>query len=133
MVANVMTKPLIVQSVDQTYAEDHDRRLLIVDDEEKVLSLFAQCRSSLFANARVTPADADRMAAINEFGGDATSSEVATRGRALRRVAENSTLGRQEFNKALVLMEYFGYLRRTRLTRRSERLITLVRTFGWIS
>jgi hypothetical protein len=30
----------------------------------------------------------------------------------LRRVAENQTLTRQEFNKAFVLMQYFGYLRR---------------------
>jgi hypothetical protein len=30
----------------------------------------------------------------------------------LRRVAENSTLSRQEFNKAFVLTQYFGYLRR---------------------
>lgn len=29
--------------VDLAYAEEHDRRLLIVDDEEKVRSLFAQC------------------------------------------------------------------------------------------
>jgi hypothetical protein len=27
-------------------------------------------------------------------------------------VAENSTLGQQEFNRAFVLMQYFGYLRR---------------------
>jgi len=32
--------------------------------------------------------------------------------RALRRVAENSTLAQQEFNRAFVLMQYFGYLRR---------------------
>ena len=30
----------------------------------------------------------------------------------LRRVAENSTLQQQEFNRAFVLMQYFGYLRR---------------------
>jgi len=35
MEADVMTESLIVQTVDQTYAEDHDSRLLIVDDEEK--------------------------------------------------------------------------------------------------
>ncbi len=34
------------------------------------------------------------------------------RARALRRVAENSTLAQQEFNRAFVLMQYFGYLRR---------------------
>ena len=28
------------------------------------------------------------------------------------RIAENSTLGQQEFNRAFVLMQYYGYLRR---------------------
>jgi hypothetical protein len=37
---------------------------------------------------------------------------VAARGRALRDVAENSLLQQQEFNRAFVLMQFFGYLRR---------------------
>jgi len=52
------------------------------------------------------------MAAIDEFGGAGTSAETAARGRALRRVAENSTFMQQEFNRTFVLMQYFGYLRR---------------------
>jgi hypothetical protein len=66
----------------------------------------------LFINARVVSADSDRTAAINEFGSAALSSDVAARGRALRRVAENSTVAQQEFNQAFVLMQYFGYLHR---------------------
>ncbi len=68
----------------------------------------------LFQNAGVTPSDADRQAAIAEFpGGESGSSgDLAARGRALRRVAENSILEQQEFNRAFVLMQYFGYLRR---------------------
>jgi hypothetical protein len=66
----------------------------------------------LFANAGVTPSDSERAAAINEFGSATTSTDVAARSRALRRVAENSTLAQQEFNAAFVLMQYFGYLRR---------------------
>ena len=38
--------------------------------------------------------------------------DVAARGRALRDVAENATLQAQELNRAFVLMQYFGYLRR---------------------
>jgi len=34
------------------------------------------------------------------------------RGRVLRDVAENSILPQQEFNRAFVLMQFFGYLRR---------------------
>ena len=30
----------------------------------------------------------------------------------LRKIAENQTFAQQEFNRAFVLMEYFGYLRR---------------------
>jgi hypothetical protein len=67
---------------------------------------------ALFANAGVTPSASDRTAAINEFSFAATTADVAARARALRRVAENSTLQQQEFNRAFVLMQYFGYLRR---------------------
>jgi Domain of unknown function (DUF4214) len=67
---------------------------------------------ALFANAGVTPLATDRDAAINEFGGAGNTADVAARARALRRVAENSTLAQQETNKAFVLMQYFGYLRR---------------------
>src|SRR5437899_8830855 len=63
-------------------------------------------------NAVVAPSTIERTAAINEFGSATTTSDVARRARALRRVAENSTLAQQEFNRAFVLMQYFGYLRR---------------------
>jgi hypothetical protein len=66
----------------------------------------------LFMNAGVTPSDSERALAINEFGGAGTSADAAARARALRRVAENSTLRQQEFNRAFVLMQYFGYLHR---------------------
>jgi hypothetical protein len=66
----------------------------------------------LFLNAGVAPSATDRAAAINEFGAAMTTGDVTARARALRRVAENSTLAQQEFNRAFVLMQYFGYLRR---------------------
>jgi hypothetical protein len=67
---------------------------------------------ALFTNAGVTPSATERNAAISEFGGATNTADIPSRARALRRVAENSTLGQQEFNKAFVLMQYFGYLRR---------------------
>ena len=73
----------------------------------------AQFVDLLFANAGVIPSSTERTAAINDFGGAATSADTAARGRALRRVAENSTLGEQELNRAFVLMQYLGYLRRS--------------------
>jgi hypothetical protein len=72
----------------------------------------AQFVDALFANAGVTPSAAERTAAINEFGSATTSADTAARARAMRRVAENSTLSAQEFNRAFVLMQYYGYLRR---------------------
>jgi Tol biopolymer transport system component len=67
---------------------------------------------SLYARAGVTPGAAERQAAIDEFGSATTTDDMAARARVLRRVAENAVLARQEFNKAFVLMQYFGYLRR---------------------
>ncbi len=67
---------------------------------------------ALFANAGVTPSPTDRSAAISEFGVALNTADLAARGRVLRRVAENSILSANESNRAFVLMQYFGYLRR---------------------
>jgi hypothetical protein len=72
----------------------------------------AQFVDAMFANAGVTPSTTDRNTAINEFGAASNTIDVNARSRALRDVAENATLNTQEFNRAFVLMQYFGYLRR---------------------
>jgi hypothetical protein len=72
----------------------------------------AEFVDGLFLKAVVTPSDAERTSIINEFGGAGTSADTAARARALRRVAENTVLNQAEKNKAFVLMQYFGYLRR---------------------
>lgn len=72
----------------------------------------AQFVDALFANVGVVPAAADRTAAINEFGGAPTTADNFARARALRRIVDNPTVKQQELNKAFVLMQYFGYLRR---------------------
>jgi len=72
----------------------------------------AQFVDALFTNAGVTPSANDRDAAIGEFAGAGNSADTAARARALRRVAEDPTFSQQEFNRAFVLMQYFGYLRR---------------------
>ena len=66
----------------------------------------------LFTNAGVTPTTSERNAAIAEFGSALDTNNVTARGRALRRIAENATLVTNEFNRAFVLMQFFGYLRR---------------------
>ena len=72
----------------------------------------SQFVDQLFSNAVATPSTTDRQAAIDEFGSASNTADTAARARALRLVAENSTLAQQEFNRAFVLMQYFGYLRR---------------------
>ncbi len=72
----------------------------------------AQFVDALFTKAGVTPSATDRTAAIDEFNGAGNTADQSARARALRRVAENTTVKQQEFNRAFVLMQYFGYLRR---------------------
>lgn len=72
----------------------------------------AQFVDALFVHAGVAPSLADRNAAVGEFGAATTTADATARGRALRRVAENATLAASESNRAFVLMQYFGYLRR---------------------
>ena len=72
----------------------------------------AQFVDKLFQNAGVSPSVQDRDTAINEFGGAGDTSNLTARSKALRDVAENTILTTNEFNRAFVLMQYFGYLRR---------------------
>jgi hypothetical protein len=66
----------------------------------------------LFENAGIIPSSTERSTAINEFGGATDISNAAARAKAVRDVAENPALSISEFNRAFVLMQYFGYLRR---------------------
>jgi subtilase family serine protease len=66
----------------------------------------------LFSRAGVTPSTTQRNMAIAEFGATTNTTDTNARARALRDVAENPVLNQQEFNRAFVLMQYFGYLRR---------------------
>ncbi|HEV8483618.1 MAG TPA: hypothetical protein VGV87_08730, partial [Blastocatellia bacterium] len=101
----------VLENNKQSFAGDFVQRSRFTTAFPTTLSP-AQFVDALFANAGVTPAATDRNAAIAEFGGAANTVDVAARGRALRRVAENSTLQANEFNRAFVLMQFFGYLRR---------------------
>jgi uncharacterized delta-60 repeat protein/CSLREA domain-containing protein len=53
---------------------------------------------------------ADRAALVATLG--ASPGDAAKRAQVLRAAAENEALRRAEFNRAFVLMQYFGYLRR---------------------
>ena len=67
---------------------------------------------ALYTNAGLVPTSApNRPKAISEFN-STTPADPAARARALRDVAEDAMLTQQEFDRAFVLMQYFGYLRR---------------------
>ncbi|HYW69900.1 MAG TPA: MBG domain-containing protein, partial [Pyrinomonadaceae bacterium] len=68
--------------------------------------------NKLFTNTGVTPTANELATAIGRFSGASDSSDTTARAKALRDVAENSTFTKNEMNRAWVLMEYFGYLRR---------------------
>ena len=54
----------------------------------------------------------ERATAINLFGGAPSSANLNARAQAVRMVAEDQTLYDAEYNRAFVLAQYFGYLRR---------------------
>lgn len=67
---------------------------------------------ALYLNADVTPTASERNLVISGFGGAANTADTNARARAVGVVAENATLIEREKNKAFVLAQYFGYLRR---------------------
>jgi len=101
----------VIENNKQTFTADFAQRSRFTAALPTTMTP-AQFVDKLFLNAGVMPAASDRQAAINEFGSATNTSDVAARARALRRIAENPTLNSQEFNRAFVLMQYFGYLRR---------------------
>src|SRR5437660_6568488 len=63
-------------------------------------------------NAGNVMSPSERATAVALFGSAMDTSDTTARAQALRQVAENQNLYNAEFNRAFVLMEYFGYLRR---------------------
>ncbi len=63
-------------------------------------------------NAGNVLSPSERATAIDLFGGAADSSNATARAQALRQIAEDPDLVNAEFNRAFVMAEYFGYLRR---------------------
>jgi hypothetical protein len=63
-------------------------------------------------NAGNVLSSTERTTAINLFGGAADTNNVSARAQAVRQIAEDADLVNAESNRAFVLSEYFGYLRR---------------------
>jgi hypothetical protein len=101
----------VLESNKQTFTTDFVQRSRFTLAYPVALTP-SQFVDALFTNAGVVPSAADRQAAIDEFAGAVNTLDTSARARALRRVAENQVLTQQEFNRAFVLMQYMGYLRR---------------------
>ena len=67
----------------------------------------SQFVDTLNANTSGALSAAERDALVSDL-----TSGAKTRGEVLRAVAENAQVVRQQSNRAFVLMQYFGYLRR---------------------
>ncbi len=72
----------------------------------------AEFVDKLNLNAGNVLSSSERATALGLFGNAMDTSNMSARAQALRQVAENQVLYNAEFNRAFVLMEYFGYLRR---------------------
>ncbi|MGB8508364.1 MAG: DUF4214 domain-containing protein, partial [Pyrinomonadaceae bacterium] len=62
---------------------------------------------TLIANAGLQPGEIDRNALVAGL-----SAGTLTRAQVVRNVSENPAFSAREFNRAFVLMQYFGYMRR---------------------
>jgi len=84
----------------------------VVNREEFVLRFRsltnAQYVDSLISNTAVSFSQAERDALLNGL-----NNLTETRATVLRKVADNPAFKQAEFNRAFVLLEYFGYLRRS--------------------
>ncbi|HMG73350.1 MAG TPA: hypothetical protein VK582_07610 [Pyrinomonadaceae bacterium] len=72
----------------------------------------AQFVDQMNQNAGNVLSATERTTAINLFAGASNTSNVTSRAQAVRKVAENANLAAAEKNRAFVLAQYFGYLRR---------------------
>ncbi len=72
----------------------------------------AQFVDRLNLNAGLVLSANERTTAINAFAGAGNTTNVNARAQVLRQIAEDQDLYKLEFNRAFVLTEYIGYLRR---------------------
>jgi hypothetical protein len=72
----------------------------------------AQFVDQLNINAGSVLSASERTTAINLFGGANNTNNLTARAQALRQIAEDIDLFNAESNRAFVLAQYFGYMRR---------------------
>src|SRR5437763_7322349 len=101
----------VLENIKQAFASEFAQRSRFTTALPTTMTP-AQFVDKLNQNAGNVLSASDRTAAIALFGSATNTSDVTARAQALRQVAENQNLYNAEFNRAFVLMQYFGYLRR---------------------
>ena len=101
----------ILENNKQSFAADFVQRSRFTSALPTTMTP-AQFIDKLNANAGNVLSASDLAAAIGLFGTSTDTSNVTARAQALRQVTENQNLVNAEFNRAFVLMQYLGYLRR---------------------
>jgi hypothetical protein len=98
-----------IDAAKKAYALAFVQRAAFVNRYPALISATAFV-DSLNANAGLVLSDSERSSLIAEL--TPSPADPALRADVLLKVAENSVLFQREFNRAFVLMQYFGYLRR---------------------
>jgi hypothetical protein len=101
----------LLESNKQTFAGEFVQRTRFINVYPTSMSP-AQFVDKLNQNAGNVLSSTERTTAINLFSGAADTNNVSARAQAVRQVAEDADLFNAESNRAFVLSEYFGYLRR---------------------
>ena len=96
----------LLENNKRTFAAEYVTRARFTAAYPQTLTA-AQFVDTLNQNAGGALSQSERDQLVSEM-----SSGAKNRAQVLRAVAEDTDLGRNEFNKAFVLMQYFGYLRR---------------------
>ena len=100
-------KQLLEQN-QTAYAQNVVRSSAFIAKYPTTLSASAYV-DALFSTAGVTPTNAERQTATDTFGAGDAAGRAAT----LREISRTDTIKNAEFRNAFVLMQYFGYLRRS--------------------
>jgi hypothetical protein len=101
----------LLESNKQAFSSEFVQRPRFINAFPTTMSP-AQFVDQLNTNAGNVLSSSERATAVGLFAGAADTINTTARAQALRQVAENQGLYNADFNRAFVLMQYFGYLRR---------------------
>ena len=103
--------PLVNAFQSTLHSTFHDG-YYVYSDQDAFVTKIDSTGSSLVYSTFLGGYSYDEGRALALFGDAIDTSNTSARAQSLRQIAENQKLYNSEFNRAFVLMEYFGYLRR---------------------